>query len=254
MPVIKLGHPEPTWFHGLLKYLPPWINDFTLTTVFIVLLLSTLAWLGTRSLRKRGISRGQAVWELIVQALTDFVCGIMGPEGRKHVPLIGTLFIFILTMNMFGIIPGFVSPTASLNTTIAMALFVFVYVQIQGIKAHGIGAYLKHFWGEPLWLGPLMFPLHMIGELAKPLSLALRLAGNVFAEDSVILIFAFLSPTLFMILKSQWAQEIPLFPVQIIILPLMLFFGLIQALVFSMLSTIYITLLASSETEGHSGH
>ena len=80
MPVIKLGHPEPTWFHGLLKYLPPWINDFTLTTVFIVLLLSTLAWLGTRSLRKRGISRGQAVWELVG-------VGLMHDHQRPLLPL-----------------------------------------------------------------------------------------------------------------------------------------------------------------------
>lgn len=250
MPNIVLGHPEPTWLHPLAKLLDPYIPyaEFVLNTLFLILVLSTIAILGTRQLRKRDISRGQAMGELIAEAFVGFVEGIMGPHSKRFVPLIGTLFIFILTMNLLGIVPGFISPTASLNTTIALAICVFLVVQFEGMRAHGFKHYLMHFVGDPWWMGIIMFPLHIIGELAKPLSLSLRLAGNVFAEDAVILILASLSPFLYMFLKAQWAENIPLFPTQIVILPLMIFFGTIQALVFSMLSAIYIAVMVG---EGH---
>lgn len=250
MPEIVLGHPEPTWLHPLAKLLEPYVpySEFVLNTLFLVVVLTLVAILITRSLRKREITRGQALGELTAEAFVGFVEGIMGPNSRRYVPLIGSLFIFILAMNLLGIVPGFISPTASLNTTIALAVCVFLIVQYEGIRAHGMKHYLMHFVGDPWWMGFIMFPLHVIGELAKPLSLALRLAGNVFAEDAVILILASLSPFLYMILRAEWAQNIPLFPTQIVILPLMIFFGSIQALVFSMLSAIYIAVMVG---EGH---
>ena len=172
----------------------------------------------------------------------------MGPNSKRFVPLIGTILIFLLFANLFAIVPGFNSPTSSLNTTVALALVVFIVVQYEGIRAHGLKHYVAHFAGDPVWMAPLMFPMHIIGELAKPLSLCLRLAGNIFAEDSVIVIFGALSPFLYMFFKAQWAQNVPLFPVQILILPLMIFFGMIQALVFTMLSAIYIAVMVG---EGH---
>jgi F-type H+-transporting ATPase subunit a len=251
MPEIALGHPEPTWLHPLARLLDPYIpySEFVVNTLFIVLVLTVVAMLITRRLQARSLSRGQAMGELIAEGFVGFVEGIMGPHSSRFVPLIGTLFIFILTMNLFGLIPGFISPTASLNTTIALAVCVFLIVQFEGILAHGFGHYVKHFAGDPVWLAPLMFPLHVIGEFAKPLSLALRLAGNVFAEDAVIAIVASLSPFLYLFLKAQWAQDIPLFPTQILILPLMIFFGAIQALVFSMLSAIYIAVMVGEGQE-----
>ena len=254
MPEIILGHPEPTWLHFLAKRLPIPYAEFVTTTLVIVIILSIAAILGTRSLRSKDIDHKQAFWELVGQTFVNFVESIMGPGNERFVPLIGTLFLFILTMNLFGLIPGFISPSASLNTTVALALSVFCIVQFEGIRAHGIVAYLKHFAGEPIWLAPLMFPLHVIGELAKPLSLSLRLAGNVFAEDAVIAIVASLSPFLYLIVKAEWAKEWPLFPAQIIILPLMIFFGIIQAFVFSMLSAIYISLMVGESHESHEEH
>lgn len=254
MPEIVLGKPEPTWFHLIAKQLPIPYAEFVTTTIFIVVVLALLAYFGTKGLANRDISRKQAFWELIGQSFLNFVEGIMGPGNERFVPLIGTLFLFILTMNLFGLIPGFISPTASLSTTVALALSVFAVVQFQGVRAHGIVAYLKHFAGDPLWLAPLMFPLHIIGELAKPLSLSLRLAGNVFAEDAVIAIVASLSPLLYLILKYSWAKEIPIFPAQIVILPLMIFFGIIQAFVFSMLSAIYISLMVGESHEAEHSH
>lgn len=248
-PHLALGHPEPTWFTPLrlAMGLPLW-TEWVATTMFVVLMLAFVAWLGTRDLRHQSITRKQALWELVGQGMVNFVEGIMGPHSRRYVPLIGTLFLFILTMNLFGLVPGFISPTANLSTTIALALSVFVIVQFEGIRSHGFKHYAMHFIGDPWWLGWLMAPLHIIGEFAKPLSLALRLAGNVFAEDAVILILASLSPFLYAFLKAQWAQNIPLFPVQFLVLPLMMFFGVIQALVFSMLSCIYIAVMVG---EGH---
>lgn len=254
MPKIQFGHAEPTWFHILTRYLPPWMNDLVLTTLFIVLVLALAAYFGTRHLRRSGITHSQAMFELIGEGFANFVSGIIGPRGRRYVPLIGTLFLFILAMNLFGIIPGFISPTTSLNTTIALALAVFVIVQVEGIRAHGLKHYIMHFAGEPLWLAPLMFPLHVIGELAKPLSLSLRLAGNIFAEDAVILILGALSPFLYLFLRAEWARDIPLFPTQILILPLMIFFGTIQALVFAMLSAIYITVMIGDASEEAPAH
>lgn len=247
---LQLGHPEPTWLHPIAKALEPVLPyaEFVTTTIFIILLLTFLAWWGTRGLRHTAITRKQALWEVIVSGLAGFVEGIMGPNSKRYVPLIGTILIFLMFSNLFGIIPGWNSPSSSINTTLGLAIVVFIIVQVEGIRAHGMKHYLAHFAGEPAWMAPLMFPMHVIGEFAKPLSLCLRLAGNIFAEDAVIAIFAALSPFLYLFFKAQWAQDVPLFPVQILILPLMIFFGMIQALVFTMLSAIYIAVMVG---EGH---
>jgi F-type H+-transporting ATPase subunit a len=245
---MEFGHAHETWFHPIARMTPYWLDDNVLVSYFVVFVLGTLAFLGTRSLHHKQLTRKQALLEMIANGMVNFVEGIMGPHSRRYVPLIGTLFIFILWLNLFGLLPGFISPTASLSTTIGLALCVFAYVQYEGIRSHGFKHYFMHFVGDPWWLGFLMLPLHVIGEFAKPLSLALRLAGNLFAEDSVILILAGLSPALYLFFRHQWAAEIPIFPVQFLILPLMIFFGLIQALVFSMLSAIYIAIMAG---EGH---
>lgn len=249
LPDIQLGKAEPTLLHFIAKQIPIPYAEFLTTTLVIVLFLTVLVLRTTRGLRHKDIGGWQALWELAVQGFVNFVEGIMGPGNERFVPLIGTLFLFILTMNLFGLVPGFISPTASLNTTIALAVTVFFVVQIAGIQAHGFKHYFMHFVGDPWQLGIIMFPLHIIGELAKPLSLSLRLAGNVFAEDAVIAIVAALSPFLYLIVKAEWAKDIPLFPMQIVILPLMLLFGVIQAFVFAMLSAIYISLMVGESKE-----
>lgn len=252
MPELSFGHFHHTWLHPFVTLTG--LSEVSVVTIFIALIIATAAFFGTRGLRHNNISRKQALWELIGQGFVNFVESIMGPHSRRYVPLIGTLFIFILTMNMFGLIPGFISPTASLNTTVALALSVFVVVQYEGIRSHGFKSYLMHFVGEPWALGILMFPLHVIGELAKPLSLSLRLAGNIFAEDAVLIILGALSPVLYMFLKQQWAQDVPFFPLQFLILPLIILFGIIQALVFSMLSAIYITVMVGESHEEAPSH
>ena len=168
LPEIKLGHPEPTWFRWLARitdrFLP--YSEFAIITLVAVLVLTLFAiWL-TRGLRKNGVTRKQAMAEMIGQGMVGFVEGIMGPHSERYVPLIGTFFIFILTLNLFGLIPGFISPTASLNTTIALALVTFCVVQWEGVRVHGVKHYIMHFAGEPIWLAPLMFPLHHLVHVA----------------------------------------------------------------------------------------
>ena len=116
--------------------------------------------------------------------------GIIGPGGERHTPFIATLFLFILLNNLIGMVPGALAPTSSLNTTIALALITFAYVQIEGVRAHGVVGRLKHFMGPTPALAPLMFPIEIIGELARPLSLSIRLFGNIFGEEQVIFILA----------------------------------------------------------------
>lgn len=234
------GHHEGTWLHlGVhLTGLP----DYILVTWLILAGLVTLAYLGARKphLAPRGL---QNVLEYLYESLDNFVCGIMGPRGTAFTPLLGTMFLFILCMNLAGLVPGLLSPTAYLNTTVALALTTFLAVQYHGVKAHGLKAYLAHFMGEPLWLAPLMLPVHLIGEVAKPLSLAIRLFGNIFGEDKVIIILVGFSPVLLFI---------PL-PIQFPMMLFGIFTSFVQALVFTMLTTIYLTVATAHEEHGE-GH
>jgi len=187
-------------------------------------------------------SRVQLAFEALVEGLMNFFGEILGPLGAKYAPFVVSFFLSILLMNLIGLIPGFISPTANLNTTVALALIAVVGVQIIAIREIGFLRYIRHFLGEPIWLAPLMFPLHVIGEAAKVLSLSIRLFGNIFGEDTIIAVLAAMSP--YFILKNV---EIPFIPYQ---LPMMLFAILtafLQALVFSVLTSIYIAIFLGEE-------
>ena len=191
----------------------------------------------------------QALMETFLGFITDMVEGVI-PGGKKYIPFIATLFLFILTMNYLGLVPGYNGPTAVLNTTAALAICVFCYAQYEGIRGNGVGAYLKHFLGEPLWMAPLMAPLHVVGEFIKPLSLSLRLFGNLTGEH--ILAAGFITLIAGISIGVDWFP-LPL-PVHAVLLPLALLVGFIQAMVFSLLSTIYIFLLLPHDDHGHGEH
>jgi F-type H+-transporting ATPase subunit a len=144
---------------------------------------------------------------------------------------VGSLTLFILGCNLLGLVPGFKSPTANLNTTVACALVVFISTHIIGIRRHGFFGYLRQFTGPIWWLAPIMVPIEVIGHLARPISLSVRLFGNIFGEDAVLLIILYLAPLL-----------IPL-PVML----LAIFTGVVQTFVFVMLSMVYIA--GAEETE-----
>jgi F-type H+-transporting ATPase subunit a len=192
-------------------------------------------------------SRGQGLVELLVEAIDGLAHSVIGHGWRAHTPLILTLFFYIWIMNLSVLVPGMKSATANINITVGLAVVVFLYVQITAIRVQGIGHYLYHLAGEPKdafgWvLSLLMFPLHVIGEFIKPMSLSLRLCFNIFAEDVLLAVIVGLGIGLaFMI-------HLPVgIPFQILIIPLLLIFSTVQALVFSLLAAVYISLVNVSE-------
>ncbi len=164
------------------------------------------------------------IYEIIIESILDFMVDIMGPKAKRFIPLIGTLFVYILASNLIGLIPGFASPTTNLNTNAACAVIVFAATHYYGIKENGL-VYLKHFMGPIWWLAALMIPLELVGHLVRPVSLSLRLFGNMNGDHMVLQIFSDLVP----------------FGVPVIFIVLGIFVSVIQALVFTLLSILYIS-------------
>ena len=227
------GLPVAAWLHR-------WEN-----LVFSLIVASTLAVVCWRYARKPAvIPQGwQNLLELLVEGIDRFVQSILGPRGRRYTPFIGTLFLYIWLVNLSGLIPGMKSSTSNLNTTIGLAVVVFGYVQWIGIRSQGLFGYFDHLAGSPRdlvgWLlVPLMLPIHVLGEGIKPLSLSLRLGFNVFAEDVLLAVLVGLGITAGAALHSPIGL-----PLQLFVVPLVLIFSTVQALVFSLLSTVYIALM-----------
>jgi F-type H+-transporting ATPase subunit a len=171
----------------------------------------------------------------LLETFADMVYGLMeGPMGaknaRRYLPLIGTLFLFILFCNLLSLIPGFLPPTSSLKTNIGLAVLVFVLTHVFGVAAHGL-KYFKHFMGPIWWLAPLMIPIELVSHIARPVSLSVRLLGNITADHKVGAVFFGLIP----------------FLIPVIFLGLGVFVAVIQAVVFSLLSTIYISTAIAHE-------
>lgn len=198
----------------------------------------------------------EAVFEPVYNGIVD----ILGPKyGPRYVPFLGTLFVYILAMNLFGVLPMMKSPTSNLNVTFALAITVFFYVQYTAVTELGFLGWLDHLAGSPRspieWaLVPLAFPIHLIGELAKPVSLSCRLFGNIFGEDMLLVGFAGLGITL---MTTLGLGAVPVgVPFQFVFLFLVLLTSTVQALVFTMLSTIYFLLMLPHDHDhGHDhGH
>ena len=199
-------------------------------TLFVVALLAVLSFLATRRLQVYP-GRLQNVMEVIIGGFDALLIDTMGDKGKKFFPLIATLGLFILTGNLIGIIPGFESPTANINTNAAMALVVFFSTHVVGVSIHG-PKYFKQFLGPVWWLIPLMLPIEIISHLSRPLSLTFRLFGNIAGEDIVLAVVLLLVPLL----------------VPLPILILMIFTSIVQTLVFMLLAMMYI---AGALEEGH---
>jgi len=186
--------------------------------------------------------RLQLFMEMVVGGLDDFVCGILGPKGKRFTPFVGTLFIYILLMNLSGLIPFFKSATSSLSTTASLAVCVFIYVQYTAVKENGFFGYVDHLMGNPrgiiaftVFIPVLLFFIHIISELVKPLSLALRLRSNVWAEDMLLAVTA-----------QFGLGGVPLFLFNMF---LTILSSVMQAVVFSLLSTVYFALVLPHHEE-----
>ncbi len=198
------------------------VPDHVVMVVIVTAVLIVVLWLSSRRLSLIP-SRGQSILEMIVQAFEGLILDTIGPEGRKYLPVIGTVGLFIFGCNMVGLVPGFMSPTSKLNVTVGCALVVFFYYHWQGVRAQGL-KYFKHFMGPIPALAPLMIPIEVISHFSRPVSLSMRLFGNIFAEELLIVIMASIIPFLL---------PLPFMAVAI-------FTSLIQAFVFVLLSCIYI--------------
>ncbi len=188
--------------------------------------------------------------EMVVEGLYNFLATILGEkEARVYTPYLGSLFLYILLMNWIGMVPLGHSPSTSLTITLSLALCTFVYAQAVGIKRNGIGGYLHHLAGSPTdvvgWcMVILMFPLHIIGEIAKPISLALRLFGNISGEDTLIAVFVGLGVMAFAFAPVGLPLQLPFYFLGLLL-------STIQALVFTLLSSIYILMMLPHEEHAH---
>ncbi len=200
----------------------------TLIVVGLIFILSLLA------TRKMGLvpKRLQSTLEMVVDWLVDLLNSLIGKDGTRYFPIVVSLFLFILFSNLIGLIPGFVSPTSNLNTNLALALIVVLFVTpFVGIQTLGIKGYLKHKGGPIAFLAPFVFLFETIGELARPVSLTVRLFTNIKSGDILIL-------TLIVVFLSMPYN--PLIPVLSIISMLFgLFVSFVQAYVFAFLAVVY---------------
>jgi F-type H+-transporting ATPase subunit a len=245
--VLVRANPHQPWAHQLHRF------EAIVFSFLIALLLCIAAFVASRR-RELIPTPFQNVVEWLVESLYDFVVGILGPKhGPRYLPFLGSLFVYILAMNLFGLIPFMDSPTSSLNITVALALVVFIYAQWIGFRELGFVGYFDHLMGSPRtvigWiLVPLMLPIHVMGELAKPISLSCRLFGNIFGEDMLLVAFATLGITTLSKLHSPVGL-----PLQLPFMFLALLTSTLQALVFTVLSTIYFLLMLPHDDHEHEG-
>ncbi len=216
------------------------IPDHTVTAILVVLALLVWALVARRQLQAAadpvvpdGTLTARNSMEIFIEWFLHFIEGILGAKGRRYLPVYATFFLFILSANLIGLVPGFAPPTSNFNITFALGVTSFLVYNYYGMQQHG-AAYLKHFIGPIWWLAFLMLPLELIDNFVRPVSLALRLFGNMTGDHLVLEIFTGLTkvgvPVVFYMLGA--------------------FVSLIQAFVFTILSVIYLSLALAEHEHG----
>lgn len=227
-----------TLFPGLDQY-PNHVVHGVLIAIIMIVTMAIARFSLSREMKKEngGIVPPQTLtyrnfFEILAEKLYGLCEQVMGEhEAKIYYPMIGTLFCFIFFSNLIGAIPGFTPPTENLNTTLAFGVFVFIYYNIQGIRANGVLGHVKHFFGPTLtwslcWLAPLMFVIEIVSHVFRPISLGLRLRGNIMGDHVVHGVFSALVPI----------------GLPVIFLGLGVFVAFIQAFVFSLMTMVYISL------------
>jgi F-type H+-transporting ATPase subunit a len=208
---------------------PVAITRPVVTTWVIMLALTVVCWLVTRRLQKQPGER-QAVLELVVAGIERQIGDIIRKDARPYLPVLGTLFIFLVTANLSGLLPGVEAPTGKLETPAALAFIVFLSVHFYGIRSRGVRGYLASF-AEPKLI---MLPLNILSEITRTFSLMLRLFGNIMSGEFVIALVVALAG-LFV--------PIPLMALEILV-------GLVQAYIFTVLAAVFIGAAAGNAKEG----
>jgi F-type H+-transporting ATPase subunit a len=171
------------------------------------------------------------LFEVLADTVLGLMAGVMGEKAAKrYLPLVGTLFIFILFSNLLGLIPGFLPPTETLKTNLALSITVFLLSHVFGVREHGL-KYFKHFLGPIWWLIPLMLPIELISHIARPVSLSMRLMGNIVGDHKLVGVFFGILPILL---------PLPFMVMGVLVC-------VVQAVVFSLLTTVYISQAVAHE-------
>jgi F-type H+-transporting ATPase subunit a len=224
---------EPILLYNLFGLHIPHHLFFTWLLMVLLLILG----LTMRSRLQIIPGKGQILLEAVIGGIYDFFHDVLGHETRRFFPLIATLGIYIFLCNIMSLIPLFDSPTNTLKTTPALAIIVFLYYNYVGIQKHGAG-YIKHFLGPIWWLAPLFLVVELISHVSRVLSLSFRLFGNIKGKDILLFVLFFL------VTMSHGI----LFLVPLPIFVLGLFVSFIQALIFALLTAMY---LAGAVEEEH---
>lgn len=200
----------------------PWQNWIAMEILVVAIILILFA-----ILRSRLSVENPGKLQLTFEAMYKFVMGQTDDaveHGKKYAPFFGALFVFILFMNLIGVIPGFESPTMTVSVPLGLAVVVFLYYHWMGLREQGLGKYLAHFIGPMIALAPLMILIEIISHFARPLSLTVRLFANMFAGEKVTLTFLSLT---FLVAPA-------------VFMGLHVFVGFLQAYIFMLLAMIYV--------------
>ena len=217
------------------------IPDYLAMLLLITLVLTIFSLIVRSRLSVENPGRLQIVLEDFVNGFHSLLDDFVGPKGRRYLPLVGSMFLLIWLSNLAGLVPGLMAPTSNLNVTLGCALTVWVFYHVQGVKEQGLVAYLKHFAvppGSPVAMAPLMLIIELISHVARVMSLTLRLFGNIFGEELVIIILASLVP----------------FVVPLPMMFLGLLTGTLQALIFVILTMVYLGAAVTVEHHDEAHH
>ncbi len=214
----------------LFRYGPFAVNATVFFTWLVMIAMVLGSWLATRKVSCHlPMSRWQNLLEVVVGGIREQIRGVSRQDPERYVPFIGSLFLFIAVSNLLGIVPGYIAPTGSLSTTVALALCTLVAVPFFGIRSRGLGGYLRHYARPSIF----MLPFNLIGELSRTLALAVRLFGNVMSGAKIAAILLAIAPLFMPILMHA----------------LGLLTGLIQAYIFATLAMVYIASAIRAQQE-----
>jgi F-type H+-transporting ATPase subunit a len=246
----QLAHTKPFWdsFFGYFgssaeKVFGPYTVDNAVpwyTVMFVLAVLFTLLVIWVLKPRKLSVEEpgyGQMTLEAGVLAIRNLLIDNVGEHGLKYFPVIATFGLLILVSNLMGLVPGLMAPTSATSVTFALGISSFVYYNAIGISENGLVGHLKHFAGPIPWLAVLMFPIELVSNFVRPLSLGIRLFGNLFGDEQILGTISTLSPK---------GLLLPVF-----VMPLSLFVAFMQTFIFVLLSIIYISEVTHHHEEHH---
>ena len=220
-----LYHPVNALWHSVQHRFAWDIPDHVIMAALVLVLSAVLFPLAKRMISRDNPGPVQHILEVTVDGFKSLLHDIIGHDGDKYLYIIGSFAVFIFISNVFGLFFFLQPPTSNPNTTFALAITSFLYFNYQGIRKQGLGHYIKHFAGPIWWLAPLMFPIEIIGNFARVLSLGMRLFGNIFGEHTATGIFMGLVPFV-----VPWPM-----------MGLGIFGAFLQTFVFIMLTMVYIS-------------